>query len=678
MRKKIKMKGLTCSSCIRKITDKLLESEFIEAANYNLINEVMVIDYNGEVSIIKETKRIKKIVNSFEDGIKVYFEGEAVEQESSFINTYWILFVGLIVFMVGIYLNNDWVVLAGYIFFVSKIARKAIKSMFTKISFDENMLMFIATIAAMYIGEKLEAIVVIIFYTIGEYLQNRAVGKSKEEIKSLIDLKVESGNCYKGGILMQVAPEEIEVGDRILVKVGERVPVDCKVVHGSTSIDMSSLTGESKPVDVTSGDELISGSINLQSPIEAVASKEYTDSMIAKVVEMIENSSMNKADTEEFITKFAKWYTPVVAILALLIFLVPTLIDYSNHMDYLRRAAILLVISCPCALVLSIPLTYFAGIGKSASMGVLFKGSNYLDTMSKISDVYLDKTGTITHGNFVVSDYTDLNTLLLAASVEKYSNHPIANAILEANKEELVELNDIEEIAGCGIKSSYEGKIVLVGNARLMKEYNVDFEKQDASETVVFVSYNGLYMGRILISDQIKESSKGAIERLLSEGINVTMLTGDNDKIASKVAKEVCDISYKANLLPQNKSEYVTNLKSEGNTLFVGDGINDSIALVNADVGITMGQRGSDLALEVSDVVILNDDLSLLSKTINIAKKTKKIVIQNIVGTLFIKVIFLTLGVLGVSTMWMAIIADVGVSLIAVLNSLRILSHKVD
>jgi len=400
--------------------------------------------------------------------------------------------------------------------------------------------------------------------------------------------------------------------------------------------------------------------------------------MIAKVVEMIENSSMNKADTEEFITKFAKWYTPVVAILALLIFLVPTLIDYSNHMDYLRRAAILLVISCPCALVLSIPLTYFAGIGKSASMGVLFKGSNYLDTMSKISDVYLDKTGTITHGNFVVSDYTDLNTLLLAASVEKYSNHPIANAILEANKEELVELNDIEEIAGCGIKSSYEGKIVLVGNARLMKEYNVDFEKQDASETVVFVSYNGLYMGRILISDQIKESSKGAIERLLSEGINVTMLTGDNDKIASKVAKEVCDISYKANLLPQNKSEYVTNLKSEGNTLFVGDGINDSIALVNADVGITMGQRGSDLALEVSDVVILNDDLSLLSKTINIAKKTKKIVIQNIVGTLFIKVIFLTLGVLGVSTMWMAIIADVGVSLIAVLNSLRILSHKVD
>jgi Cd2+/Zn2+-exporting ATPase len=529
----------------------------------------------------------------------------------------------------------------------------------------------------MYIGEHIEAMAVVLFYTVGEYFQSRAVSKSKDEIKSLIDLKVETALCYQGGILMPIDPKEIKVGDRILVKPGERIPVDCKIVSGESMLDMSSLTGESIPVEVKLNSSILSGSINLQSPIEAIAEKEYTNSMIAKVVKMVEESTMNKAKTEEFITKFAKWYTPAVTILALLIFAIPTYFDPANSNEYLRRAAVMLVISCPCALVLSIPLTYFAGIGRSASMGVLFKGSNHLAAMSDVSDVFLDKTGTITLGNFAVTHYTNESTLSLAASIESFSNHPIAKAITTYNTFDVYQVEGVEELSGYGLKGKLDNKDLLVGNARLMKENQINFMISNESGTIVYVAYDNKFIGSIEISDEIKETSLSAINELTDSGIKVTMLTGDNDKIASVVASQVGKIDYKANLLPQNKGDFIEGTDVKQNSVFVGDGINDSVALVKSDIGVTMGQKGSDLALEVSDVVILNDDLSLLPKTIKLAKFTKKIVFQNITGSLLIKVLFLSLGAFGLSAMWMAIIADVGVSLVAVLNSIRILSKEV-
>ncbi len=677
MKKKIKMTNLTCSGCIRKITDALLDSEYIDDASYNLVNEEMVVFYNQEIDFMKEEKRVRKLVNSFEDGVVTYFEGNIYQNESSFIKKYWVLMLGALVFSLGYYYDEIYAIIAGYILFVSKISLKGIKSMVTKISFDENMLMFVATIAAMYIGEYIEAMAVVLFYTVGEFFQSKAVAKSKNDIKSLIDLKVEQASCYKGGILMQVNPSEIKVNDRILIKPGERVPVDCVVATGSSTIDMSSLTGESVPVDVNEETKILSGSINLSSPIEAIALKEYSDSMISKVIKMVEESTMNKAETEEFITKFAKYYTPIVTILAILIFAIPTISDPVNHKEYLYPAAVFLVISCPCALVLSVPLTYFAGIGRSAKEGVLFKGSNHLATMAEIDTVFLDKTGTITHGNFAVSNYTSQETLRLAASIEQYSNHPIAQAIAKAYQGELLEVSGVKEIAGYGVTGEVDSNVLLVGNARLMVNNEIEFQAENASDTVVYVAYNGKFEGVVKIADEIKETSAHAIQALSKMNIKTTMLTGDNDRIAAKVASEVGGIDYKANLLPQNKGDFISSNNENITSLFVGDGINDSVALVKSDIGVTMGQKGSDLALEVSDVVILNDDLSLLPKTINIAKFTKKIVFQNITGSLAVKVLFLILGAFSLSAMWMAIIADVGVSVVAVLNSIRILSKEV-
>ena len=597
----------------------------------------------------------------------------------------------------GINNLNTLVILPISLFFYLLVSYDLFFEAFKKIKhkqfFDEVTLSLIATIAAFAIGEYVEALAVVVFFQIGERFEKYAVDKSRNSIKSILNLRPDKVTLYNDEIEKIVEPFDVNIGDLFIVKSGERVPIDGKVIKGKSTLDTSSMTGESIPRSIKEGEEVISGVINLGSPLIIQATKEFYNSTISKMLDLVENASSQKANSEKFITKFAKIYTPIVIFFAFVVAIFPPLIinyaDPAIWANYIRTAASFLVISCPCALVLSVPMSYFVSLGEASKIKVLIKGSTYLDKFTKLKNIVLDKTGTITKGNFVVNNVVSKNDnekeelLTLAQYGEYYSNHPIALAILSNNKDKLNKdyLSDYTEIEGRGAKVNFKNKTLLVGNAKLLEENKITFNQIDSPFTLIYVSYDNQYLGYIEIKDQIKESSIKAIDAYHQNGIkNVIMLTGDNDKIASAVAKEAGVDKFYANLLPLDKTaklEEILAKENKNTTAFIGDGVNDAPSLTKADIGISMGGIGSDITIDSSDVVIMDDDLNKVNKVIKIAKRNKFVVVENIAFALLIKILVMILSLipnLPISPyiMWFAIFADVGVTVICVLNSLRL------
>ena len=576
-----------------------------------------------------------------------------------------------------------WLFVIAYILSGYEVLLKSIKNIFRGEVFDENFLMSIATLGAFAISKPGEAAAVMIFYNVGELFEDYAVGKSKKSIIQLMNIKPKIANLKKGNEIKVVEPEELKVGDIIVVKAGEKIPVDGVVINGQTTINTAALTGESVPRKVKVDDEVFAGCINESDVIEIKVTKEFKDTAINEIIELVKNSNKTKSKTELFITKFAKVYTPIVVVLALMLAFIPPIFEgFQNLGEWVKRALVFLVTSCPCAIVLSVPLGYFAGIGKAGKEGVLIKGSNYLDILTKANTMVLDKTGTITKGNFEVSkiilaeEIKEEELLEIAAVAESMSNHPIAKSIINRvnKKVNQEEIEEYKEIAGMGIKAKYHGEEIVAGNAKLLEKEEIKYYPCNEIGAIVYVAKNKKYLGAIVISDTIKPDSKEAIEGFKKNGISkICMLTGDNKEIAENIAKQVGIEEVHCNLLPGEKVKELQKLKNEQNIIIaIGDGINDSPILAEADIGASMGLNGQDLAIETSDIVIMDGKLSSFNKAIKGSKRTKKIIMQNIYFALGIKVIVLVLGAFGISTMWEAVFADVGVTFITVLNSLRV------
>lgn len=572
-----------------------------------------------------------------------------------------------------------------YLIIGADVVFKAIKNIFRGEIFDENFLMVVATIGALAVKEFPEAIAVMFLYQIGEEFQDIAVGKSRNAIKELMQIKPESANVLRNGETVEVKPEEVEINEIIVIKPGEKVPLDGRVIKGTSMLDTKTITGESVPKKIVEQELIYSGSINLNSVLEVKVTKKFEDSTVAKILELVEEATSKKAKTEKFITKFAKYYTPIVCFLALGLATVPTLVFHQEFIEWLYRALTFLVISCPCALVISVPLGFFGGIGGASKKGILIKGSNYLEALSHARYAVFDKTGTITKGVFEIQkinpvDISEEELIRVAAHGEKFSNHPVALSIKKRYKGKYDEskVEGLEEISGKGIKAKIFYKDTLIGNAKLLEENNIKFEKVDDPGTIIYVAINGIYNGYILIADKVKDDSKKAIEELKKAKIERTyILTGDERKIAEKIAKEVNVDICKSELLPDQKLENLEEIlkerKGKEKVIFVGDGVNDSPCLARADIGIAMGGIGADAAIEAADVVIMTDELTKIAQAIKISKKTMKIVKQNIVFALVVKVLVLILGALGIANMWLAVFADVGVSMLAILNSMKTL-----
>ena len=594
-------------------------------------------------------------------------------------------------------LPSQWLVfliyLIPYLVIGYDIVYKAVRNISHGQVFDENFLMMVATFGAFGVKEYSEAVAVMLFYQVGELFQNYAVGKSRQSISDMMNICPEYANIEEDGVLTQVDPDDVEVGTIIVVKPGERIPLDGIVTEGTSMIDTAALTGESVPRRATVGDEIISGCVNGSSTIKVKVTKAFEDSTVARILELVENASSKKAKVENFITRFAKYYTPVVTIGAVILAILPPLILGGGWADWIQRACIFLVISCPCALVISVPLGFFGGIGASSKIGILVKGSNYLEAVAEMTTIVFDKTGTLTKGEFKVSEVqpsADKNNTIgkeelleIAAYGEGYSNHPIANSIREAYGKTLSmeRVTDTEEIAGHGIHTFIDGREVYLGNAKLMDAQNIAYTENKTAGTVVYVACNNVFAGSIVISDTVKEGSKDAIRDMKQVGVKKTvMLTGDRQAAADAVAAELGIDEVHAELLPADKVGQVEKLLGAQNEkerlAFVGDGINDAPVLTRADIGIAMGSMGSDAAIEAADIVLMDDDIRKIASLVKIARKTLGIVKQNIVFALAVKALVLLLGALGMANMWEAVFADVGVTVIAILNSMRTLNTK--
>jgi Cd2+/Zn2+-exporting ATPase len=560
--------------------------------------------------------------------------------------------------------------------------------------FDENFLMMIATFGAFAIGEYSEALAVMLFYQIGELFQSYAVGKSRASITELMSIAPEYANVIQdNGDIEETDPEDVQIGTMLLIKPGEKIPIDGIVTEGDSFVDTSAITGESVPRRASEGSEVISGCVNKDSVLKIRTTKNYEDSTVSKILELVENASNKKSRMENFITRFAKYYTPVVTIGAVLLAVIPPLLGMMPLSDSVKRACIFLIVSCPCALVISVPLGFFGGIGASSKMGILVKGSNYLEAIAEASTLVLDKTGTITKGEFKVTEILPANEnvtkeeiICIAAGAEKFSTHPIARSVMEyheemhkKNNESLGDdntvLSDIREVPGHGITASLQNETIYVGNAKLLRDNNIEFSESDKPGTIIYVAKGKLFLGTIIISDTIKEGAAESISLAKRAGVSkVVMLTGDNEDTAKAVADKVGIDQVYAQLLPADKVERVEKLLEDNNSgkvAFVGDGVNDAPVLMRADVGIAMGSMGSDAAIEAADIVLMDDDISKISAVIQIARKTLRIVKENIVFALFVKILILFLGAIGFATMWMAVFGDVGVAVIAILNSMR-------
>lgn len=590
--------------------------------------------------------------------------------------------------------SNEWInnglFIISYLVVGFEILKKAIRNIFRGKVFDENFLMAVATIGAFAIGEFPEAVAVMLFYQVGELFQSYAVDKSRKSIASLMDIRPDYANIEKDGKIEKVDPDEVKIGDIIIVKTGEKIPLDGVVVEGTSSLDTMALTGESVPRVVKTEDEVLSGCINKDGLLKIRVTKEFGESTVSKILDLVENASSKKSKSENFITKFAKYYTPTVVIIAVLLAFIPPIIlkDFNTFSVWLYRALSFLVVSCPCALVISIPLSFFGGIGGASKMGILIKGSNYLEALANTETVVFDKTGTLTEGIFEVQDIyaegIEKDELLrIVAHAENYSNHPIAKSVKKAYNKEIDEniIKNPQELSGKGIWAKIDEKDILVGNEKLMVEEKIDFKKCDEVGTILYVAIDKKYVGYVLIADKIKQDSPKTIRELKAMNIKETvMLTGDKKEVGEYVAKKLNMDKVYTELLPDGKVEKVEELlkqKSEkGKLVFVGDGINDAPVLTISDIGVAMGGLGSDAAIEAADIVIMTDETSKISKAINLSKKTMRIVHENIIFAIFVKIAVLVLTAFGASTMWEAVFADVGVSVIAIINALRMLNIK--
>ncbi|BAK71407.1 heavy metal translocating P-type ATPase [Aliarcobacter butzleri] len=688
--KKVKLQNLDCASCALKIEKSLANMEELSNVKLNFSTSTLTFEQNTKKDILdkieKEIQKIEKDVIILKEEIKIQ-------------KTFWqnldkkLLIITLISFFLTYisynHIENNYlkfaVYLVAYLLVGFDVLSKAFKNLTNARFFDENFLMSIATIGAFALGDFVEGIAVMVFYQIGEMFQKVAVNNSRDSINSLLDIKPEFANVKDGENIIQKAPEDVKIGDIILVKAGEKVPVDGILRNNDCSFDTSAITGEFKPKTIKENEEVLSGFINISTASYVKVTSLYKDSTIAKIIELIENASSKKANAEKFITKFASVYTPIVIALALILaFIPPLFIEGAIYSDWIERALVFLVISCPCALVVSIPLSFFSAIGAVSKKGVLVKGANYIEKLTEIQEIIFDKTGTLTKGVFQVtrveSFNLDENELLeYAALVESFSTHPIAKAIVNAYDKELnlKEVSSCEELSGLGIKAKIKNKDILVGNERLLRQFGVEVKKEIKEElNIVYIAIDSKFEGFIVVSDIIKNEAKDFINELKKLNISKTyMLTGDKKEVALKVANDLQIDEVKYELLPQDKLKSYEEIKNKTNkiTAFVGDGINDAPTLANSDVGFAMGKVGSDLAIKSADIVVLNDNLNSISDAIKIAKKTKTIVYQNIIFIMFIKVIFLILGADAIIGMKEAIFADMGVALMAIFNSMRIL-----
>ena len=695
--------GLTCAHCAEVIGDRVQSIDGVKNSHLNFVNKKLTLEIDSDINKDKVINSVIELIDSIEPGLDIQVQNKSesakeikkVEKKKD--NSKKDLFkiiAGVLVFIFAFYQEATGiesrysliVFIVSYILVGGDVLYKALKNIKNGRIFDENFLMTVATVGAISIGEPSEAVGVMLFYKIGEYLQELAVGKSRKSISDLMQIRPDVANLKVGNSLKVVDPEEVEIGDYIVVKPGEKVPLDGLVVEGNSMVDTSALTGESVLRTVNKGDELLSGFINKNALLTVQVTKDFSESTVSKILDMVENASSKKSKTENFISVFSRYYTPIVVTLAaLLAILPPVFIKGALFSEWIHRGLIFLVVSCPCALVLSIPLSYFSGIGVASKHGILIKGSNYLEALRYVDTVVFDKTGTLTEGVFDVVKVKSVGVsedelMKFASIAEANSNHPIAKSILKYYDKQ-IDLNKIEEyeeIAAHGIKAKYENSTVLAGNEKLMKTNNIKIERSTEIGTIVYVAVNNKFVGYIVIADKIKEDSKDAIKKIKEQGIKKTvMLTGDNKDVADSVAKRLKLDKVFSNLLPNEKVEKIEELylsRSEKEKIaFVGDGINDAPVLARVDVGIAMGGLGSDAAIEAADIVIMTDEPSKIAQGIKISKKTYKIVWQNIIFALAVKVIVLILGAAGMASMWEAVFADVGVALIAVLNAMRIM-----
>lgn len=697
IKKKLILEGLDCASCSAKIEEEINDNSGV-AANINFATKILSLEFNDEEF---NMDNVSKIVKKHEPHVKI-IDRESNKNKEIFTKDIFrenklqilrLISSGLLLlFAIGLNIQGQYkfiLFITSYLIVGGEIVIRAGKNLVNGLVFDENFLMSIATIGAFLIGEYAEAVAVMLFYQLGELFQDIAVNRSRRSISDLLNIKAEYANLKTQDGIIQVSPDQVDIGDIIIIKPGERVPLDGKVIEGFSMVDSSALTGESIPREIEESHEILSGFINLNGLLSVKVSKKFEDSTVSRILELVENASSRKAPTENFISKFAKYYTPVVVVAALAIATLPPIILQADFSPWIYRALVFLVISCPCALVVSIPLGFFGGIGAASKNGILIKGANYLEALNDVDTIVFDKTGTLTKGTFKVSEiiskgtFTEDEILEFAAYAESMSNHPIANSIKNKYNKDIdsSKISNYEEIAGKGIKVDYEGKNILVGNKRLMEDYNIDYEVLDSLGTIVYIAVNNKYQGQIVISDELKDDSISAIKSLKEKGIQkLIMLTGDRKKVGESVGTKLGLSKVYSELLPQDKvskmEEIEKDTRKNKKVAYVGDGINDAPVLAGSDIGFAMGGLGSDAAIEAADIVIMTDEISKIPTSLNIAKKTRSIVYQNIVFALGVKGLVLIMGAFGLATMWQAVFADVGVTFLAVLNSIRILRFK--
>lgn len=692
---KLYVNGLDCASCAAKVEDYVKKMDNVHDASLNFSTGVLFVEVEHQNQKEETLKKIAEVIPTLEAGVVVTMDKqEETEKKSlfSFKDNYR-LYIGIVLFAIAILLEDQsyaiWIFVISYLFAGGKVVLTALKNIFRGEVFDENFLMSVATIGAFCVQSYEEAVAVMIFYEIGEMFQSYAVNRSRKSISSLMNIRADYANRILDGKEVKVNPQDVKVNELILVKPGERVPLDGVVVEGNSTLDTSALTGESMPREAEVEDEVLAGVVNLSGVLTLKVTKEYGESTVSRILELVENASSKKAPMEKFITRFAKVYTPTVVILAILVAVLPmVLIDGAIFQDWLYRALTFLVVSCPCALVISVPLGMFAGIGAASKKGILIKGGNYLEALKDVDTVVFDKTGTLTKGVFALSEIKSMDgnqdaLLEMAAYAEFYSNHPIAASIRKAYGKDIDKtlLHDYEEVAGNGVCVQYKGKELLAGNHKLMETNGIAYEHAKAIGTIIHVAYDQSYLGYVLIADEIKETSKAAIQALKASGVQkCVMLSGDRQEVGDHVASQLGLDEVHMQLLPADKVERVESLlkqeKEPKKLAFVGDGINDAPVLARADIGVAMGGIGSDAAIEAADVVLMKDDPAALSIAMRIARKTMHILWQNVIFSLVVKIGVLILTIFGLSNMWMGVFADVGVTLLAVLNSMRAL--KVD
>lgn len=701
----LKFKNMNCYECAGKIKNELLKLSYISKVDIDALTQNLNLEFKDTSNISQKLQEIMELCIQIEPDMSFNTSNHLNESKNKINSLEVISFsIGIILFIISFFIKESelsqathqtlifkfYVCFASYLLIGFNILKKAVMNIKRGIIFDENALMMIATIGALIIGEFQEAVAVMIFSRVGEFIQDRAINKSRSSISSLMDIRPDTANLETNDSIKIVDPSKVKIGDIIVVKPGEKIPLDGEIIQGISQLDTKALTGEFLTKEVTIGDKVISGCINITSLIKIKVESEFKNSTVSRILNLVENANSKKSNTENFITKFSKIYTPTVIIIAFIISTIPPIIlGYNTLSEWIYRALIFLVISCPCALVISIPLSFFSGIGVASKNGILIKASNHLEALNNLSTIVFDKTGTLTEGKFFISKVIPKNCeidelIKYSVMAESFSNHPIAKSIIDYYNKPIDKLKiyKFEEIPGYGISICIDNDIIISGNKKMMDKFNINVDFIDESGTKVYVAKNNTYLGCILISDKIKQNSSKTIFELKKMNINnLAMLTGDNNKTAQAIADTLKITKVYSELLPDQKVKYVEELLSnkppKSTLAFIGDGINDAPSLAMADIGISMGSIGSDAAIEASDIVLIDDDPYKIVKAIKIAKQTRTIAMQNIVLSLTVKILVIILGALGLSSMWTAILSDVGISLIVILNSVRILKNEI-